>query len=75
MLFDTFIVRSLLVPALMSMLGELSWWPSLMPDVTLHSLFSPRGRFHSLGARPESVTGTLLEKAFPKTPDKASELL
>eukprot|EP01061_Rhynchopus_euleeides_P010029 TRINITY_DN1936_c0_g3_i1.p1 TRINITY_DN1936_c0_g3~~TRINITY_DN1936_c0_g3_i1.p1 ORF type:complete len:865 (+),score=362.99 TRINITY_DN1936_c0_g3_i1:140-2734(+) len=26
-LFDTFVVRSLLVPALMGLLGELNWWP------------------------------------------------
>eukprot|EP01060_Flectonema_neradi_P041215 TRINITY_DN970_c0_g1_i1.p1 TRINITY_DN970_c0_g1~~TRINITY_DN970_c0_g1_i1.p1 ORF type:complete len:887 (+),score=139.08 TRINITY_DN970_c0_g1_i1:40-2661(+) len=27
-LFDTFVVRSILVPALMSLLGEWNWWPA-----------------------------------------------
>lgn len=29
---DTFIVRSLLVPAMMGLLHDLNWWPSKMPE-------------------------------------------
>jgi RND superfamily putative drug exporter len=30
-LYDTFVVRMLVVPALMAMIGDLSWWPGRMP--------------------------------------------
>jgi len=31
-LFDTFIVRTILVPAIMSLLGDWSWWPGSVPE-------------------------------------------
>ena len=30
-LLDTFVVRTLLLPAVMSLLGNLNWWPRRMP--------------------------------------------
>jgi len=33
-LFDTFIVRSLLVPSLMGLLKDVNWWPMKMPEPT-----------------------------------------
>jgi RND superfamily putative drug exporter len=33
-LFDTFIVRSLLVPSLMGLFKDVNWWPSKMPEPT-----------------------------------------
>eukprot|EP01060_Flectonema_neradi_P011544 TRINITY_DN18595_c0_g1_i1.p1 TRINITY_DN18595_c0_g1~~TRINITY_DN18595_c0_g1_i1.p1 ORF type:complete len:904 (+),score=124.20 TRINITY_DN18595_c0_g1_i1:135-2846(+) len=30
-LFDTFVIRSVVVPALMGLLGELNWWPMTLP--------------------------------------------
>ena len=50
-LFDTFIVRSLLVPALMSVLGEINWWPAEMPVVTHHSVFGRSGRVNARAAK------------------------
>ena len=32
-LLDTFVVRSLLVPAIMVLLGPYHWWPARMPPV------------------------------------------
>jgi len=34
-LFDTFIVRTIVVPALMGMAGDLNWWPGRVPEVKL----------------------------------------
>jgi len=34
-LFDTFIVRSLVVPAVMGILGDANWWPGQVPKVTV----------------------------------------
>jgi len=34
-LFDTFIVRTLLVPSMMSLCRDANWWPGAVPDVTL----------------------------------------
>ena len=31
-LLDTFVVRTLLLPAVMSLLGERNWWPRRMPE-------------------------------------------
>ena len=75
-LFDTFIVRSLLVPALMSVLGELSWWPSVMPPVTYHSFFSRSGRFNA-GAGAKRAMASLDENAASHHNQRpaASELL
>jgi len=33
-LCDTFIVRTLLVPAIMNLLGPINWWPGKMPEPT-----------------------------------------
>lgn len=33
-LLDAFVVRSLLVPALISLFGDLSWWPGRSPELT-----------------------------------------
>ena len=30
-LFDTFVVRSFLVPTIMDLLGDWNWWPTKMP--------------------------------------------
>jgi hypothetical protein len=30
-LFDTFVVRSLLVPSVMHLLGDWNWWPTTFP--------------------------------------------
>lgn len=32
-LFDTFIVRTLVVPSMMFWLGEANWWPRKMPTM------------------------------------------
>jgi len=32
-LLDAFVVRSLLIPALISLFGERSWWPGRRPEV------------------------------------------
>ena len=44
MLVDTFVVRPLLVPAVMAVLGRANYWPRKMPAPTLGPL--------SLGAEP-----------------------
>jgi len=31
-LIDTFVVRSLFVPAVLSLAADLNWWPVVMPD-------------------------------------------
>ena len=31
-LIDTFVIRSMLVPAIMFLIGSRNWWPSKMPD-------------------------------------------
>eukprot|EP01047_Picozoa_sp_COSAG01_P063299 COSAG01_NODE_8179_length_2888_cov_2.436357_2_plen_62_part_00 len=33
-MLDTFVVRSLLSPALMALCGRFNWWPSQMPPAT-----------------------------------------
>jgi len=33
-LFDTLVVRSILVPAMMALLRDYNWWPARMPEVT-----------------------------------------
>lgn len=30
-LLDTFVIRTLIVPALMSILGDINWWPTVFP--------------------------------------------
>jgi RND superfamily putative drug exporter len=35
-LYDTFVVRILVVPACMHLLGDLNWWPGKMPRVKRH---------------------------------------
>ena len=42
-LFDTFVVRSFLVPAIMDLLGEVNWWPTKFPPPvhqTLHDIMT-----------------------------------
>eukprot|EP01101_Sappina_pedata_P004725 TRINITY_DN2039_c0_g1_i1.p1 TRINITY_DN2039_c0_g1~~TRINITY_DN2039_c0_g1_i1.p1 ORF type:complete len:379 (+),score=65.96 TRINITY_DN2039_c0_g1_i1:145-1137(+) len=34
-LFDTFVVRTILVPAIMGIVGDWSWWPGTVPPVSL----------------------------------------
>jgi uncharacterized membrane protein YdfJ with MMPL/SSD domain len=35
-LYDTFVVRTLLVPALMSLMGDAVWWPGLKPQHNMY---------------------------------------
>lgn len=37
-LFDTFVCRPLLAPALFAILGEAVWWPGAVPEVTLTAM-------------------------------------
>ena len=37
-LFDTFVMRSLVVPAIMALLGGWNWWPRRVPEVTQSSI-------------------------------------
>jgi len=32
-LVDTFLVRTILVPSMMAMLGKYNWWPRRMPEL------------------------------------------
>ena len=36
-LTDTFVVRAMLVPAMMVTLGKYNWWPRRMPPVTIYA--------------------------------------
>ena len=47
-LMDTFLLRSLLVPSLVVLLGDRNWWPSHLSRTPLEG-DAPRGR----GARPD----------------------
>ena len=38
-LFDTLVVRSLLVPSVMVILGEWNWWPAKMPPSNAHLVY------------------------------------
>jgi len=33
LLFDTFVARGLVVPAIMRLLGNYNWWPMRLPSV------------------------------------------
>ena len=33
-LFDTFVVRTIIVPCVMVMLGPMNWWPKVMPPIS-----------------------------------------
>ena len=36
-LIDTFVIRSLLVPAMMYLFGKANWWPGEMPPVSIQT--------------------------------------
>ena len=42
-LLDTFVVRTLLLPAIMTLLGSLNWWPRRMPQPTSAEVPAPLG--------------------------------
>ena len=42
-LLDTFVVRTLLLPAIMSLLGEANWWPRRMPERNGREELAPLG--------------------------------
>jgi uncharacterized membrane protein YdfJ with MMPL/SSD domain len=37
-LFDTFVMRSLVVPAMMAILGRWAWWPTKYPTALIRSV-------------------------------------
>jgi len=39
-LFDTFIVRSLLVPSIMGLFSDINWWPAKLPPITKAPIFN-----------------------------------
>jgi len=52
-LLDTFVIRMLLVPALLHLLGNANWWPSRMPAITLPDLRSSVSELGASASEPE----------------------
>eukprot|EP00929_Paragymnodinium_shiwhaense_P065313 TRINITY_DN32756_c0_g1_i1.p1 TRINITY_DN32756_c0_g1~~TRINITY_DN32756_c0_g1_i1.p1 ORF type:complete len:915 (+),score=120.06 TRINITY_DN32756_c0_g1_i1:113-2857(+) len=50
-LLDTFVVRTVVTPALMALMGEANWWPRTMPPVSVWA---------GEGSSPDKSTGRLL---------------
>ena len=42
-LLDTFVVRTLLLPAIMALLGRWNWWPRKMPEPLVAEVPPPLG--------------------------------
>ena len=73
-LFDTFVVRPLLVPSAMSFLGEANWWPGRLPPIKLPPLPNPLPGFNPLfsecrgvfrSSTDDAPTSSYLEPATP----------
>lgn len=54
-LLDTFVIRSCLVPAIVSLLGPLNWWPRKMPPVT-----------HDEFGEPVALAGQAYDEVTPR---------
>lgn len=52
LLLDTFLVRTITVPAIAVLVGQANWWPSRLPP------HSPHGRTERLAKSPEPESGS-----------------
>jgi RND superfamily putative drug exporter len=72
-LFDAFVVRMLIVPAVMHLIGDAAWWlpkwlNRILPDVDVEGAALERGATGSAAPSPDSRPA-LPGSAGPRTPD------
>lgn len=73
---DTFVVRSILVPAMLSLMPASNYWPSKMPVPRYEWLSTPRDPSSSANSRdgsPKSASSIGRELSFHKRPFEESE--
>lgn len=61
-LLDTFVIRTLIVPIVMKLTGEWSWWPRRLPEIVQIQMTGSDDSRHSLGPMAATSRGTELAR-------------